>query len=84
MKSNKFKIFIFTTIIIVLTIRFFCGVFEQDEFGEDVYFIKHKPNWKWRFYSPRGMGDLELNQMTVEQKNEQVMFDEFVSKRISR
>ncbi len=67
-----------------LVIRLFCGVYVHDEFGEDVYFIKHKPTWKWRFYSPRGMSDLSINEMTIEQKNEQLLFDEFVGKRINR
>ncbi len=56
----------------------------HDEFGDDVYFIKHRPTWKWRFCSPSGMGDLEPNQMNAEQKNEQLLFDEFVAKRITR
>jgi hypothetical protein len=30
------------------------------------------------------MSDLELKQMTEEQKKEQLLFDEFVGKRISR
>ena len=78
------KIFLIVGLLLCLTVRLFCGVFEHDEFGDDVYFIKYRPTWKWRFYSPRGMSDLELNQMTIEQKNEQLLFDEFVGKRITR
>lgn len=84
MNRRKIKLLGIIGIILFVTTRFFCGVFEHDEFGDDVYFIKHKPTWKWRFKSPRGMSDLELDQMNEEQKEEQILFDEFVDKRISR
>ena len=84
MNKKKGIIILIVGLLFCLTIRLFCGVFEHDEFGNDVYFVKHRPTWKWRFYSPTGMSDLELNQMTVEQKNEQLLFDEFVDKRFTR
>jgi hypothetical protein len=84
MGARKVKILFVAGLILFIIARLFCGVFEHDEFGSDVYFIKHRPIWKWRFYSPRGMSDLKLNQMTDKQKNEQLLFDEFVEKRIIR
>lgn len=84
MSTGKIKFLVIIALVVCFTVRFFCGVFEHDEFDEDVYFIKHKPTWKWRFYSPRGMSDLEFNQMTDEQRYEQTMFDEYVGKRFKR
>ncbi|GAA4770975.1 MULTISPECIES: hypothetical protein [Flavobacterium] len=82
--TKKHKIAVTISIIFYITVRLFCGVFEHDEFGNDVYFIKHKPTWKWRFYSPQGMSDLDLSQMTPAQQEEQLLFDEFVGNRITR
>ncbi|AQY20977.1 hypothetical protein [Riemerella anatipestifer] len=84
MNKRKIKFLAIIGLVFCFVVRFFCGVYEHDEFAENYYFIKHKPTWKWRFYSPRGMSDLELNQMTNEQKYEQKMFDEYVENRIKR
>ena len=84
MNKRKIKFLVIINLVLCFAVRFFCGVFEHDEFDEDIYFIKYKPTWKWRFYSPRGMSDLELNQMTNEQKYEQKMFDKYVGNRIKR
>lgn len=59
-------------------------MYEHDEFNENYYFVKHKPCWKWRFYSPRGMSDLTLEDMTKEEQYEQKMFDEYIGNRIKR
>lgn len=82
--TKKHKIAFTIVLTLCVIIRLFCGVFEHDEFGDDVYFIKHKPTWKWRFYSPQAMSDLELNQLTPAQQKEQLLFDEFVGNRITR
>ncbi|MEG1025594.1 hypothetical protein ACHRVK_15370 [Flavobacterium plurextorum] len=68
-------IFIFAA---VLTIRLFCGVYEHDEFAETNFFIKYRPTWKWRFYSPRGMSDLKMKDLSKEEQLEQKYFNEFV------
>jgi hypothetical protein len=39
----------------VLIVRLFLGVYEHDEFAESHLFVKHRPTWKWKFYSPQGM-----------------------------
>ena len=63
--SNKI---VFTTIVIsvILSIRFFCGVYIHDEFGEKHLFLKHRPIWKWKFYSPIGMSDLKMEELSKE------------------
>jgi len=68
-------IFIFATII---TIRFFCGVYQHDEFSEKYFFIKHRPTWKWIFYSPIGMSDKKIEEFSKEEQTEQKYFNEFV------
>lgn len=82
--NKKQKITLTIAFSLCITIRLFCGVFEHDEFGDDVYFIKYKPTWKWRFRSPQGMSDLKIDQMTPAQQEEQILFDEFVGGRITR
>lgn len=82
--NKKHKLTLVIGLLLCITIRLFCGVFEHDEFGDDVYFIKHKPTWKWRFRSPQGMSDLKIDQMTPAQQEEQILFDEFVGGRITR
>tara|TARA_R110002072_G_scaffold179487_2_gene335531 strand:+ start:947 stop:1189 length:243 start_codon:yes stop_codon:yes gene_type:complete len=71
------------TILIILVIlgRFFLGVFSHDEFGGTHIFIKHKPTLKWNFYSPIGMSDLKLEDLSKEKQKEQILFNEFVSNR---
>lgn len=55
-----------------------CGVYIHDEFGEKHFFIKHRPIWKWKFYSPLGQSDLKIEELTSDEQIEQKYFDEFV------
>ena len=66
---------IFTAVLIV---RLFGGVYEHDEFVESYFFIKHRPTWKWKFYSPIGMSDIKLEELNEEKQTEQKYFNEFV------
>nr|WP_294787990.1 hypothetical protein [uncultured Flavobacterium sp.] len=75
--KKKISVFIFISAI-VLTIRLFCGVYVHDEFAEKHFFVKHRPTWKWSFYSPIGMSDLKMQDLTQEQQIEQQYFNEFV------
>ena len=72
------KIRVFIIIIILIAAKFWIGVYKHDEFGGNNLFIKHRPIWKTFFYSPRGMSDLKLSEMSIDKQNEQLMFDEFV------
>ena len=75
------------TIIIILTLAFaigmrlFSGIYIHDEFGEPHFFIKHRPIWKWRFYSPIGQSDLKFEDLTHEAQKEQLFFNEFIRNR---
>lgn len=61
-----------------VVVRLFCGVYVHDEFNETHFFIKHKPTWKWKFYSPQEMSDTKFEQLTPEQKIEQNYRNEFI------
>ncbi|AXO79965.1 hypothetical protein DZC78_06040 [Olleya aquimaris] len=69
---------IISIIGILIVSKFWIGIFTHDEFGGKIIFIKHRPIWKTFFYSPRGMSDLKLSEMSTEMQNEQRLFDEFV------
>ena len=74
----KLKIIISVLIIFALAIRLFCGVYIHDEFAETHFFIKHKPTWKWKFYSPQGMSDTKYDELTLKQQIEQKYWNEFI------
>lgn len=78
--KNKIAIGIFISAI-TITIRFFCGVYHHDEFGENHFFMKHKPTWKWEFYSPQGMSDLKFEDLSKEEQIEQKYFNEYIKDR---
>ena len=64
--------------LVALLVRLFFGVYIHDEFGEENFFIKYRPTWKWKFYSPIGQSDLRLKDLSPEEQIEQKDFDEFV------
>lgn len=68
-------IFIFTGVLII---RLFSGIYIHDEFAEKHFFMKHRPSWKWTFYSPIGMSDNKIEKLSKENKIEQKYFNEFV------
>lgn len=82
-RKNKkgMGILIFLLVLIVL-VRFFGGIYKDDEFQGKFFFIKNKPTWKWSFYSPRAMSDTSLDEMSEKKKNEQLMYDKYVPNRI--
>jgi len=65
-------------ILLGLLLKFWIGISEDDEFKEYNIFIKHRPMWKTFFYSPKGMSDMTLKEMTDQQRYEQKLYDEFV------
>ncbi|MEN2400790.1 hypothetical protein GKZ90_0013470 [Flavobacterium sp. MC2016-06] len=75
--KKKILIAVFT-FAFILTIRLFCGVYIHDEFGETHFFIKHRPVWKWEFYSPLGMSDTGIEELPGDEQIEQKYFNEFV------
>ena len=77
--NRKQRILLLLIGFVVIT-KFSVGIYEDDEFQEKYLFIKHRPIWKTFFYSPRGMSDKKLTQMTKEDQKEQLLFDEFILK----
>ncbi len=68
----------FTVVLVGLLLRLYCGIYVHDEFAKENFFIKYRPTWKWKFYSPIGQSDLKLKDLTTEKQIEQKYFDEFV------
>lgn len=81
-KIKKIIMYFILFIIFLFLGRLFGGVFEDDEFNDRYFFIKNTPSWKWHFYSPSGMSDLELKDMSKEQREEQLMYDKFIQNRL--
>jgi len=76
----KKKLFLILSVVaLFVIIRLFCGIYIHDEFGEKNLFVKHRPTWKWRFYSPIGMSDVKIEELSEEKKIEQEYFDEFIT-----
>lgn len=75
--KKKLNLVVLIIALLVLS-KFWIGVYEHDEFHNERIFVKHRAIWKTYFYSPRGMSDLKLSEMTVEDQAEQKLFDEFV------
>lgn len=69
-------LFIFS---VAIGIRFWFGVYIHDEFGDTELFMKHRPIWKWKFYSPINMSDLKLEDLSKEKREEQLLFNEFIT-----
>lgn len=68
---------IFSVLILIfigILFRLFVGVYTNDEFGGNHLFIKHRPTWQGHFYSPVGLSDMTMKDLTDEQK----YWDEFV------
>jgi peptidoglycan hydrolase CwlO-like protein len=77
--KKKFILSILFSSVLFLIVRFNFGVFVHDEFLEEYIFLKHKPIWKWRFYSPIHQSDQKIENLLPEKQYEQKMFNEFVS-----
>jgi hypothetical protein len=77
---NRKSILLLFIAAVVIGIRFYTGVYIHDEFGSKHFFIKHRPIWKWTFYSPIGMSDKNINDLSDTEKLEQKLFDEFITK----
>lgn len=76
--KNKIKIFAIFAILIIA--KLWVGINTHDEFGGKNLFIKHRPIWRTFFYSPRGMSDMKVFEMSEEQQKDQSLYDEFILK----
>lgn len=77
--KKKFILSILFSSVLFLIIRFNFGVYVHDEFLEEHIFLKHRPIWKWRFYSPIRQSDKKIEDLSLEKQYERKMFNEFVS-----
>lgn len=75
----KRKILFATVFVLTLiTLKFWTGIYDHDEFNSKHIFFKHRPIWQTKFYAPRGMSDLKISDMAPNKQKEQILFDEFV------
>lgn len=81
MKMRTIGKTLFIIILAGIVIRLFAGVYIHDEFGETHFFLKHRPIWKWSFYSPVGQSDLKFEYLNNDDQKEQILFDEFIRER---
>ncbi|WP_210464666.1 hypothetical protein [Rufibacter roseolus] len=70
---------VLTFILLGLAARLWLGLYHHDEFAETHLFLKHRPTLKWTFYSPLGMSDLTMKDLTPQEQEEQRLFEEFIS-----
>lgn len=75
----KKKAIVLSSLIVGLVSRLWLGIYQHNEFATTHLFLKHRPTWKWSFHSPVGMSDDTLHDLTKEQREEQLLFNEFVS-----
>lgn len=77
----KPNIYLIVGIVCLLLTWLFVGLFRDGEFDEPGLFTKHRPTFKVNFYSPTGMSDLTVNDLTEDKQVEEIAFEEFVYKR---
>ncbi len=75
---NKKLSIVISIVTFLILVRLFFGVYVDDEFGEKSIFAKHRPTWKWEFYSPIGMSDLKMDDLSKEKQIEEKYYDEFI------
>jgi hypothetical protein len=74
MTKNRFLII---GLLLFLITWLFVGIFRDDEFNEPALFVKHTPSFKISFYSPTGMSDLKLADLSPEAQKEALAFEKF-------
>lgn len=57
----------------------FTGLFYDAEFYEPHLFLKHRPSSKVYFYSPAGMSDITMKELSPKGKAEEAAYREFTS-----
>ena len=75
---NKKLSIVISIVTFLILVRLFFGVYVDDEFGDKSIFVKHRPTWKWEFYSPIGMSDLKMDDLSKEKQIEEKYYDEFI------
>ncbi len=79
--TTRLNIYIIIGAFFVILTWLFVGLFRDDEFYEPDLFTKYRPTLKVNFYSPIGMQDLKVDDLSSEKKDEEIAFQEFVMKR---
>jgi hypothetical protein len=75
LRSN---IYLLLGFVVLITTILFVGLFRDDEFYNPSLFIKYRPTFKLNFYSPTGMSDMEMKNLSPDKQSEEMAFQEFV------
>ncbi|HEY6161327.1 MAG TPA: hypothetical protein VI112_08895 [Bacteroidia bacterium] len=78
--KTGFNIYLFLGISLLVICFLFTGLWCDDEFDEPGLFFKHSPSLRMEFYSPIGMSDMSLADLSEEKASAQLDFNEFIIK----
>ena|SRR5688572_10549171 len=79
--NTKQNIYITVGTIYFLLTWLFVGIYRDDEFFEPHIFTKYRPTFKIGFFSPIGMQDLNIENLSADKQAEEIAFQEFVIER---
>ncbi|OEK08571.1 hypothetical protein A8C32_03730 [Flavivirga aquatica] len=80
-KKNKTKIYAISILVFSLFFWFFTGVYQDTEFSDKYWFIKHKPSIHWYFRI--NDEDWERYEALTKQEQEKLdRYDEFVNNKL--
>src|ERR1051326_4954552 len=78
--KREFNIYPFLGTALLVFCFLFTGFLGDDEFDEPGLFFKHRPSLRMEFYSPIGMSDMTLADLSEEKASAQRDFNEFIIK----
>jgi hypothetical protein len=76
--TTRLNIYLVLGTVFMLLTWLLVGLFRNGEFYEPTLFTKNRPTFKVNFYSPIGMQDLELKDLSPDGQLEEIAFQEFV------
>src|SRR6267142_6700651 len=75
---GKINIYLLIGSFFLIVSVLFIGLFRDDEFYQPSLFLKYRPTFKMEFYSPIGMSDFEISDLSPEKQKEEIAFQDFV------
>ena len=70
--TTRLNIYVIIGAFFVILTWLFVGLFRDDEFYEPDLFTKYRPTLKVNFYSPIGMQDLKVDDLSSDKKAEEI------------
>ncbi|MNK00372.1 hypothetical protein D3C87_181560 [compost metagenome] len=75
----KKKGFLITGIISFIITWLFVGIYRDPEFQHSHFFFKYTPSFKVSFFSPIGMDDKKITDLSPEKQQEEKIFQRFIN-----